>query len=72
MDPDSDPQHCLKLDELLDVDVLEEGAGLVVHGRRQAQEEAKLILRVGLRQKLGAAREIFIISYNNDSIFCCC
>ncbi len=51
----------LKLDELLDVDVLEEGAGLVVHGRRQAQEEAQLILRVGLRQKLGAARKIFVI-----------
>ncbi len=28
----------LQLDELLDVDVLEQGAGLVVHGRRQAQE----------------------------------
>ncbi len=62
LDSDPDPQHCLKLDELLDVDVLEEGAGLVVHGRRQAQEEAQLTLRVGLRQKLGAARGIFIMN----------
>ncbi len=73
VDPDSHPEHCLKLDELLDVDVLEEGAGLVVHGRRQAQEEAQLTLRVGLRQNLGAAREMFDNKLiKNYSKFCCC